>query len=226
MDNKKFDNKNYQKNHKNYRKINNKNKNIIKKMNIFHNNLKKYKYNSMTLYDSPKYKKKYEFLMKNLSFNGNNSNSSFKNISNNNLDDIFKNKPFLSFDATHIKVVDKIPKKYTIFFNNINAQKTSEKDEEKKSNISLKSNIKSNRIIDDNRNNSKELRNKNKPEYYNNFQHIKKKLIKVNEANDKIMKDIQREQSLRKHNIQVAIVKFNQYKLKFKRLKKHDDFIH
>ena len=49
-----------------------------------------------------KFKKRYKNLIKNLSFNGN-SKVSFKNLSNEILDDLFKNKPYNSFDKQNIK---------------------------------------------------------------------------------------------------------------------------
>lgn len=73
---------------------------------------------------------------------------------------------------------------------------------------------------------SKEARNKYKTEYYENFQNIKKKLKRVNEVKDKILKDIQKQQSLSKHNIQVSIVKFNQYKVKLRQMRRRYDLFH
>ena len=69
-----------------------------------------------------KYNKRYRYLVRSISANENNSNISFKNISNSMLDDIFKYKPYISFDETNIKVVDKAPTKYQYFFQHINNQ--------------------------------------------------------------------------------------------------------
>ena len=168
----------YQKFKKNYRKINKQNnskKNNFQSINI----LNKHKYNSITLSDSQKYKKRYEFLMKNLSYNGNNSNSSFKNISNNNLDNIFKNTPFISFDETHIKLVNKIPKKYNIFFSSINSEKMNDEAEKKITNLSqISKNMKSDR---------KKLFNNYKKNSNNLVEFENKILNKINDR--KIFKD-------------------------------------
>ena len=131
MDSQKVDIRNYEKNTRNYRIINNKKEN---KSNNFDsiNNLNKFKNNSITLHTSHKYKKKYEYLMRNLSFRGNNSYSSLKNISNNDLDDIFKHTPYISYDATHIKVIDKFQKKYKTFFKRISKKYKEESKSEKK----------------------------------------------------------------------------------------------
>ena len=286
MDSQKVDIRNYEKNTRNYRIINNKKEN---KSNNFDsiNNLNKFKNNSITLHTSHKYKKKYEYLMRNLSFRGNNSYSSLKNISNNDLDDIFKHTPYISYDATHIKVIDKFQKKYKTFFKRISKKYKEESKSEKKivdsspksrdikscrapvksKNIEFENKIlnklnepnyykesyfdyknfnpkflilkrtriqneikkyESNEYLSKSKSNSKskETRNKYKTEYYENFQNIKKKLKRVNEVKDKILKDIQKQQSLSKHNIQVSIVKFNQYKVKLRQMRRRYDLFH
>ena len=51
---------------------------------------------------------------------------------------------------------------------------------------------------------------------------IKQNIMKI----FKILKDIQKQQSLSKHNIQVSIVKFNQYKVKLRQMRRRYDLFH
>ena len=255
MDQKKIKTRNYKLIKRHFNKVN-KNQNNIKNKNDFPRSLSE---------DEEKYRKRYKYIMENLSFNGNNSLASFKNISNNILDDIFKHKPFISYDGTKIKVVNKTPKKYRIFFKNISNQS-------KEFNYSKEvdfSPIAKHFIFKNNNNNnligkkisfenkmlnklseqkefdefyydkdyyhfikpkylefktksesSRDKRNLNKTEFYKNFKHLKEKLKRQNEANDNIMNEIKKQQSLKKHNIQVGIVKLNEYKVKLRMIKK------
>ena len=245
------------------KKINTRNYKLIKrhfnKDNNYQNIINRINHSSKT--ESKKYNKRYKYLMSNLSFNGNNSHTSFKNISNNMLNEIFKHKPFISFDETNIKVVNKTPNKYKIFFKNIsNQSKESNNSKEvdfspisrrfsmKKDNMIGKKISFENKMLnklsegkeyDDmysekeyylikpkyldynkNNENSKEKKNIDKTEFYVDFNRLKQKIKKQNEPSDKIIKDIKRQQSLTKHEIQVGIVKLNEYKIKLRQFKK------
>ena len=78
------------------------------------------------------------------------------------------------------------------------------------------------KYLDYNKNNenSKEKKNIDKTEFYVDFNRLKQKIKKQNEPSDKIIKDIKRQQSLTKHEIQVGIVKLNEYKIKLRQFKK------
>ena len=253
MDQKKLKTRNYKLIKRHFNKHNN-NQNTTKNVNIFPRSLSE---------EEEKYRKRYKYVMENLSFNGNNSFASFKNISNNMLDDIFKHRPFISYDGTKIKVVNKTPKKYRIFFKNISNQSnefnySKEVDSSPRSkNFIFKNNNNligkkisfENKILNKlseqkefneiyydkdlynfikpkylefkrHSDTSREKRNKDKKEFYKNFKHLKEKLKKQNEANDNIMNDIKKQQSLKKHNIQVGIVKLNEYKVKLRIIRK------
>lgn len=252
--------KHYKINKNNFNKNStNKNKNKKNKRNYF--------YSTNETEKMDKYNKRYRYLMDNLSINGNNSNASFKNISNNMLDDIFKPKPFISFDATNIKVVNKTPEKYQNFFKSISNQsralkyfknqdfqnfdrktniyknnrinsrisfenlilnKLSEKKEADDINTDSEYNLIQPKYLDFNKNNYIIIhkRDVDKKEFYNSFKTLRKKLKKQNEVSDKIIKDIKRQQSLTKYNIQVGIVKLNEYKIKLRQLKKSHNYVH
>ena len=114
------------------KKINTRNYKLVKRTfdktnknnTIFNSMAKSYKFNKNAITILPKniYNKRYKYIIEDLSFNGNNSQTSFKNISNNMLDSIFKYKPYISFDEENIKVIDKTPEKYQLFFKNISNQ--------------------------------------------------------------------------------------------------------
>ena len=237
-------------------------KRFYKKINYNKNNLRKIKNMPRSLSESEKYSKKYKYLMENLSFNGNNTYASFKNISNNALDNIFKQKPFISFDATNIKIVNKAPLGFNYFHKNTK-NKNKEINYSKENDLTIQSRnsnnknnflngdkkisfenkvlnnlnerkefdslysereykkiqskyLESSKIID----NSKPKRNIEKTEFYKEFKILKQKLQKQNEVSDKIKKDINRQLSLNKHEIQVGIVKLNEYKVKMRQFKK------
>ena len=65
--------------------------------------------------------KRYQSLMRNISFSGSSSQKSFKNISNNMLDTIFKSKQYIPFEE-NVKIIDKAPDKYKVFFKSMNNQ--------------------------------------------------------------------------------------------------------
>ena len=233
----------------------------FKKVNSNLNNNKDEKLFPRSLSEEKKFNKRYKYLMENISYNGNNSYASFKNLSNNTLNNIFKYKPFISYDETNIKIVYKIPRKYRNFFKNISNQSREfdfSKEDNFSHNIENLSNKKNiffgkkisfeNKMLnklseekkfDDiysekefnfirpkylefnkNTENSNEKRNKVKTDFYYNFKNLKNKLKKQNEANENIINEIKRQQSLKQHNIQVGIVKLNEYKVKLRQIKK------
>lgn len=249
------------------KRANTRNYKIIKKHNIRDKNRNTtnriyHSCSSGTSVKKEKYNNRYKYLMSNLSYNGNSSCASFKNISNNILDGIFKSKPFVSYDETKIKVVNKAPKKYKLFFHNISNQskESNYSKEQDFSPIKRKLNIRKdndinkrisfeNKILnklseqnefDDayserdyntnihskylefklNKEDTKERRKVEHNEFYKDFKNFKQKLNKQIEVNDEIIKDIKRQQSLNKYNIQVGIVKLNGYKVKLRQLKK------
>ena len=223
----------------------------------------KFMKNSTVILPKKKYNKRYKYIIEDLSFNGNNSQTSFKNISNNMLDSIFKYKPYISFDEENIKVIDKTPEKYQYFFKNISNQskefnyskesflspinKNSSFKKEKK----IKNKVPENKILNklneqkelndyysereyhfikpkylkfQLNDNTKENKNKTKTEYYKSFKNLKEKLKKQDDANNNIINDIKRQESLTKYKIQVGIVKLNEYKNKIRRFnKKHNN---
>ena len=61
------------------------------------------------------------------------------------------------------------------------------------------------------------IRDSNK--YYLNFKTLKQKMHKRDDENNKIKNDIRKQQSLTKHEIQVGIVKLNEYKIKLRQFK-------
>ena len=72
--------------------------------------------------------------------------------------------------------------------------------------------------------NTKENKNKTKTEYYKSFKNLKEKLKKQDDANNNIINDIKRQESLTKYKIQVGIVKLNEYKNTIRRFnKKHNN---
>ena len=226
------------------------------------NNLKRINNLPRSLSESELYSKKYKYLMENLSYNGNNSYATFKNLSNNDLDNIFKQKPFISYDATNIKIVNKAPIEYKLFYKNTN-NKSKELNYSKEIGFTLQSrktnnksyNLNSNQKLSvenkilNNSNEHKEFdslysekeykkmqskyleqskvidnlkikRNPEKKVFFKEFKFLKQKLEKQNKANDNIKNDIYRQLSLNKHEIQVGIVKLNEYKVKMRQFKK------
>jgi hypothetical protein len=131
MEQKKINTRNYKLIKRTYAKNNNNNFiiNSINKSNKFNKN-------DTAIISKKIYKKRYKYLIQDLSSNGNNSQSSFKNITNNMLDSIFNFQPFVSFDKENIKIVSQKPKKYQLFFKNIN-NKSKEFDYSKESSLSL-----------------------------------------------------------------------------------------
>ena len=67
--------------------------------------------------EKEKYKSRYKIMIRNLSYNGH-SKVSFKNLSNDILDDLFKEKQYNSYYEPRSQRVKKEPKK-TIKFNNV-----------------------------------------------------------------------------------------------------------
>ena len=65
--------------------------------------------------------KRYKNLVRNISFSGSSSQKSFRNISNNMLDTIFTYKQYIPFEE-NVKIIDKVPNKYKLFFQSINNQ--------------------------------------------------------------------------------------------------------
>ena len=129
---------------RNYRLIKKKYKNN----NIYRSESNNLKFDKNPHLSSQIFNKRYQQLMHNISFTGNNSQKSFKNISNKMLDKIFKYNPYISFDAENIKVIDKVPDKYKIFFENINNQ-SKEFNYTKESDLSTKKeNIKKEKKVD------------------------------------------------------------------------------
>ena len=129
---------------RNYRLIKKKYKNN----NIYRSESNNLKFDKYSRLSSQIFNKRYQQLMHNISFTGNNSQKSFKNISNKMLDKIFKYNPYISFDAENIKVIDKVPDKYKIFFENINNQ-SKEFNYTKESDLSpKKENIKKEKKVD------------------------------------------------------------------------------
>ena len=76
--------------------------------------------------------------------------------------------------------------------------------------------LEQNKVID----NLKIKRNPEKKVFFKEFKFLKQKLEKQNKANDNIKNDIYRQLSLNKHEIQVGIVKLNEYKVKMRQFKK------
>ena len=73
--------------------------------------------------DENKFRSKYKYLMRNISFNGN-SKRSFKNLSNEILDDIFKDNPYNSIVTPNIHRITKKQKKSILYkFKKVNNEK-------------------------------------------------------------------------------------------------------
>jgi hypothetical protein len=113
MERKKMNTRNYHLVKKNDNKIN---KPISNSMNNSVINMYKNQKPSSIIYN-----KRYQNLMRNVSFNGSCSQKSFKNISNNMLDTIFNYSPYIPFEE-NVKIIDKIPDKYKLFFQSMNNQ--------------------------------------------------------------------------------------------------------
>ena len=116
MERKKMSTRNYHLVKKNDNKINNPMSNSM--MNSRPNRLNVFKFPRESRMNI---NKRYQSLMRNISFSGSSSQKSFKNISNNMLDTIFKSKQYIPFEE-NVKIIDKAPDKYKVFFKSMNNQ--------------------------------------------------------------------------------------------------------
>ena len=116
MERKKMSTRNYHLVKKNDNKINNPMSNSM--MNSQPNRLNVFKFPRESRMNI---NKRYQSLMRNISFSGSSSQKSFKNISNNMLDTIFKSKQYIPFEE-NVKIIDKAPDKYKVFFKSMNNQ--------------------------------------------------------------------------------------------------------
>ena len=101
-------------------------KNDNKIINPMSNSMMNSRPNRLNVFKFPKesrmnINKRYQSLMRNISFSGSSSQKSFKNISNNMLDTIFKSKQYIPFKE-NVKIIDKAPDKYKVFFKSMNNQ--------------------------------------------------------------------------------------------------------
>ena len=256
MERKKMSTRNYHLTKKNDNKINN----------PISNSMMNSQTNRLTMFKLPRasrmnINKRYQNLMKNISFSGNSSQKSFRNISNNMLDTIFRYKPYIPFEE-NVKIIDKVPDKYKLFFQSMNNQskdfnysKDSEVTQiprltnEKKVDLIGKKVSFENKMLNklsdqkvfnyiySDRDNKlykpqyleldmpydKTIESKDKDnntnKFYSNFKHLKLNLRKRDDANNKIKNDIKRQQSMKKHTIQVGIVKLNEYKVKLRQFR-------
>ena len=116
MERKKLSTRNYHLVKKNENNINNPMSNSM--MNSQSNRLNVFKLPRKSRVDI---NKRYQNLMRNISFCGSSSQKSFRNISNNMLDSIFEYKQYIPFEE-NVKIIDKVPDKYKLFFQSINNQ--------------------------------------------------------------------------------------------------------